>query len=149
MSTVTSTASTTIAAPPERVLAALADYKNVRPSILTDHYRDYRVIEGGEGEGTRVAWTLQATSRRSRTVEALVTVTPTSVIETDANSTMVTTWQVTPAGEGSQVNATTSWQGAGGVGGFFERLFAPRAMASIQSDVLSNLSRELSGTATG
>lgn len=149
MSTVTSTATVTIPASPQRVLAALSDYREMRPRILTDHYRDYRVAEGGDGDGTVAAWILQATSKRSRNVQATVTVADSTVTETDANSTMVTRWAVAPAGEGSQVTVTTSWQGAGGIGGFFERLFAPRALAGIQRDVLTNLARELSDTRTG
>lgn len=148
VSTVTSTATVTIPAPPERVLTALADYRQVRPRILTEHYRDYRVVEGGEGAGTVVGWILQATSKRSRNVLATVTVADSTVTETDGNSTMVTAWQVAPAGEGSRVTVTSSWQGASGIGGFFERLFAPRALAAIQRDVLTNLARELSDSGT-
>jgi hypothetical protein len=36
-----------------------------------------------------------------------------TVIEKDANSTMVTNWIVAPAGSGSSVTVKTSWQGAG------------------------------------
>lgn len=156
MSTVTSTATVTIPASPQRVLAALTDYRDVRPRILTEHYRDYRVVEGGNGAGTVVGWILQATSKRSRNVLATVAVSDSpvsdaplsdvTVTETDANSTLVTTYTVVPAGEGSRVTVATSWQGAGGIGGFFERLFAPRALAAIQGEVLGNLARELSAT---
>jgi hypothetical protein len=33
----------------------------------------------------------------------------------------------------------SSWEGAGGIGGFFERIFAPRALRRIQADVLERL----------
>ena len=33
----------------------------------------------------------------------------------------------------------TTWQGAGGIGGFFERTFAPRAMRAIYEDELKRL----------
>jgi hypothetical protein len=33
----------------------------------------------------------------------------------------------------------SSWEGAGGIGGFFERIFAPRALRRIQADVLKRL----------
>jgi hypothetical protein len=53
---------------------------------------------------------------------------------------MVTTWAVAAAGEGrSRVTVTTTWNGAGGIGGFFERTFAPRGLARIHSGVLENL----------
>ncbi len=51
-----------------------------------------------------------------------------SLVERDANSGMVTTWLVEPvAGNRSRVRATTTWGGAGGIGGLLERAFAPAA----------------------
>jgi hypothetical protein len=50
--------------------------------------------------------------------------------ESDERSSMVTTWVVTPEGPGYRVRVETRWQGAGGVGGLFERLFAPRLLAA-------------------
>jgi hypothetical protein len=37
------------------------------------------------------------------------------------------------------VRIRTTWQGAGGIGGFFERTFAPRAMRSLYADELRRL----------
>ena len=34
---------------------------------------------------------------------------------------------------------STSWNGAGGIGGFFEKMFAPRAMRAIYTDELDRL----------
>ena len=62
MGQVTASSSTTVDAPPERVLTALADYQNFRPRILSDHYTEYRVLEGGQGDGTVAEWRLQATA---------------------------------------------------------------------------------------
>ena len=59
--------------------------------------------------------------------------------ETDANSSLVTTFTVTPEAGASRVRIATSWQGAGGVGGFFERLFAPRVMRGIYPDQLERM----------
>jgi hypothetical protein len=56
---------------------------------------------------------------------------------------MVTTWRVTPAGEGkSRVVVTTVWDGAGGIGGFFERTFAPKGLGRIYDLVLDKLATE-------
>ena len=53
---------------------------------------------------------------------------------------MVSTWRLTQAGEGrSRVVVVTTWQGAGGVGGFFEKIFAPLGLRKIQDEVLANL----------
>jgi len=48
----------------------------------------------------------------------------------EANSSMVTTWTVSAADAGvSTVRARTTWTGASGIGGFFERTFAPNGLA--------------------
>src|SRR3954467_1245096 len=141
MAQVTARSTRTIEAPAERVRAALADYETVRPTILTEHYRDYRVEAGGTGAGTRVHWTLQATKKRVR--DQLVEVgvpAEDRIVERDTNSSMVTTWTVTPAGaDRSVVAVETTWNGAGGIGGFFERTFAPKGLQRIHDGVLSKL----------
>jgi hypothetical protein len=132
-----------ITAAPDTVIGALADYNDVRPAILPAHYRDYKVISGGNGDGTVVHWILQATEKRQRDVQATVSVTPDTVTERDANSTMVTTYTVAPSGSGSRVTTTTTWKGAGGIGGFFEKTFAPKGLNRIQAEVLGNLKKRL------
>lgn len=124
---------------------ALQDYATIRPRILTDEYREYRVLEGGEGDGTVAAWTLQATKKRSRDVIADVDVTSSGdVVERDRNSTLVTTWKAEALSDSTtMVTVETTWQGAGGIGGFFERTFAPNGLRAIQSRVLGRLADEL------
>lgn len=143
MAQVSASSSITITATPEQALDALTDYETMRPRILPQQYRDYQVLEGGQGDGTVANWTLQATEKRSRNVKASVSVSGTTVTERDANSSMVTTWEVTPAGTGSTITTTTEWKGAGGIGGFFERTFAPLGLRKIQEQTLANLQREL------
>lgn len=128
---------------PAATLAAVADYQNVRPKILSPQYSEYQVLQGGQGQGTLVKWKLQATKSRSRDVQASVDVAGHSVIEKDANSSMVINWTVAPAGPGSSVTVKTSWTGAGGVKGFFEKTFAPLGLKKIQGEVLANLKKEL------
>lgn len=125
------------------VLAAVADYQKVRPRILPAAYGDYRVIEGGQGQGTVAAWRLQATKSRVREVKVDVDVAGHAVIEKDANSTMVMNWTVAPAGPGCSVTLTTTWTGAGGVKGFFEGIFAPLGLKRIQGELLDNLKKEV------
>ncbi|MGO3326849.1 SRPBCC family protein [Gordonia sp. (in: high G+C Gram-positive bacteria)] len=143
MGQVTATTTAQIAAPAQTVFAALADYAQVRPTILPSNYRDYRVDEGGQGAGTVVHWILQATEKRSRDVLADITVAGDRITETDRNSTMVTTYTVTSVGDAAQVETTTSWQGAGGIGGFFEKTFAPKGLNRIQTELLGNLKSRL------
>jgi hypothetical protein len=147
MAQVTARTQRTIDAPAEQVRAALADYRTVRPTILTEHYRDYRVEAGGQGAGTRAHWLLQATKKRVR--DQLVEVStegPDRIVERDTNSSMVTTWSVTPAGPDRSVVAVEStWTGAGGIGGFFERTFAPKGLQRIHDAVLANLAGAVRG----
>ncbi|MCW0216277.1 MAG: SRPBCC family protein [Pseudonocardia sp.] len=143
MAQVTATAERTVPAPVDQVRAAVADYSVTRPAILTEQYRDYTVTTGGTGAGTTAEWTLQATKKRVRNVKVAVSQpSPDQVVETDANSSMVTTWTVAPAGEAaSTVTITTTWTGASGIGGFFEKTFAPKGLARIYGGVLDNLAR--------
>lgn len=143
MSKVTATTQTTVSAPPATTLAALADYRETRPAILTDRFTDYAVQSGGEGAGTVVHWKLHATEKRVRDVLADVTTDASGVTETDRNSSLVTRYAVTPDAAGSTVVVTTTWDGAGGIGGFFERTFAPRGLARIHDEVLANLAARL------
>ena len=92
-------------------------------------------------QGTVASWKLQATKSRVRDVKANVDVAGHTVIEKDANSSMVTNWTVAPAGPGSSVTVKTTWQGAGGIGGFFEKTFAPLGLKKIQAEVLDNLKK--------
>ena len=143
MGQVSASSSVLINAEPAAVLAAVADYQNVRPKILSSHFSDYQVLQGGHGQGTVARWKLQATKSRVRDVQASVDVAGHAVIEKDTNSTMVNNWTVAPAGTGATVTLRTSWNGAGGVKGFFEKTFAPLGLKKIQAEVLENLKSEV------
>ncbi|MFJ8110649.1 SRPBCC family protein [Streptomyces sp. NPDC096132] len=145
MAQVEATTERVVAANPDKVFDTLADYSGTRANLLPEHFSEYEVREGGDGEGTLVHWKLQATSKRVR--DCLLEVTePTDgeLVEKDRNSSMVTVWRVTPAGEGrSRVVVTTTWQGAGGIGGFFERTFAPKGLGRIYDAILDKLAAEV------
>jgi hypothetical protein len=57
----------------------------------------------------------------------------------------VTNWTVAPAVPGSSVMVKTSRQGAGGVGGFFEKTLAPLRLRQIEGKVLENLRKQVEG----
>ena len=143
MGQVSATSTILINADPAATLAAVADYQNVRPKILSPQYSGYQVVKGGQGQGTVAKWKLQATKSRVRDIHADVDVAGHTVIEKDANSSMVTNWTVAPAGSGSSVADKTAWNGTGGVKGFFEKTFAPVGLRRIQGEVLANLKKEL------
>jgi hypothetical protein len=146
MGQVSASSTVLVNAEPDAVLTAVADYQTVRPKILSSQYSGYQVLEGGQGAGTVATWKLQATKSRVRDVKAFVDVAGHTVIEKDANSSMVTNWTVAPAGSGSTVTLKTSWKGAGGVGGFFEKTFAPLGLRKIQAEVLENLKKQVEGS---
>jgi hypothetical protein len=134
-----------IAARPDDVFDAIADYQETHPGLLPEQFTDYEVREGGDGEGTVVFFRFHATSRRVREVLADITEpSDNKLVETDRNSTLVTTYTVTPGErEGSaRVTIHTTWEGAGGIGGFFEKLFAPRALGGVYERILANLASE-------
>ena len=145
MSEVVATAERVVRAPAERVRAALADYAVTRPRILPEQFSGYRVESGGQGAGTRARWRFAATSKRVR--DQLVDVTEPAagtLVESDANSSMVTTWTVSPADAGaSTVRVRTTWNGAGGIGGFFERTFAPKGLRRVYDAMIERLDSEL------
>ncbi len=145
MSQVIATAEGIVRAPAEQVLRALADYDTVRPRVLPVQFSEYRVESGGQGAGTRVHWRFAATSKRVR--DQLLDVTepaPGTLVESDRNSSMVTTWTVLGSDAGtSTVRVRTTWDGAGGIGGFFERTFAPKGLRRVYADLLGRLDAEL------
>jgi hypothetical protein len=145
MSEVVATTERVVRAPAEQVRAALGDYEGVRRRSLTEQFSDYRVEAGGQGAGTRVHWRFAATSKRVRDQLMVVTEPTTeSLVESDANSSMVTTWTVLPADAGvSTVRVRTTWNGAGGIGGFFERIFAPKGLRRVYDQILERLEAEL------
>jgi hypothetical protein len=148
MSQVVATAEGVVRAPTEQVRVALADYEGTRRRVLTEQFSDYRVESGGQGAGTRVHWRFAATSKRVRDQLMVVTEpTPDTLVESDANSSMVTTWTVQPADAGgSTVRVRTTWNGAGGIGGFFERTFAPKGLRRTYDQLLERLNDEVATT---
>ncbi|MEU5832497.1 SRPBCC family protein [Streptomyces diacarni] len=146
MAQVEATTQREIAAEPEKVFDALADYNGTRSEVLPEQFSEYEVREGGDGEGTVVHWKLQATSKRVR--DCLLEVGEPAdgeLVEKDRNSSMVTTWRVTPGARtnSARVTVTSVWNGAGGIGGFFEKTFAPKGLARIYDDLLARLASKV------
>ena len=81
MGQVSASSTILIYATPAAALDAIADYRTVRPKILSPHYSDYAVLRGGQGRGTVASWTLQATKSRTRQVRAEVDVARHTVME--------------------------------------------------------------------
>jgi uncharacterized protein YndB with AHSA1/START domain len=130
-----------VGAPPADVYRYIADMVNHHPNFLPPAFSDFQVVSGGTGAGTVTTFRLTAGGRtRDFRMTATEPEPGRRLVETDANSSSVTTFTVEPAAAGaSMVTIRTEWQGASGIGGFFERMFAPRVMRSIYADELQRL----------
>ncbi len=148
MRTVTATAARTLDAPADVVYRCLSDFREHHHRFLPPAFSDYRVEEGGTGEGSVVSFTVTAGGRSRPYRMRVVVPTPGRVLEErDTGSSLVTTFTLTPEGDRTQLRIQTTWNGAGGVGGFFERMFAPAALTRIYDDELVRLDTYLRGLA--
>jgi len=144
MGRVTARASRQVDAPPDRVAAFLRDYRTGRARILTDNYSAYRVEAGGDGPGTVIAYHFAA-GGRERDYRLRVEEAAGALRERDELSSFVSTWTVAPAAAGSSVTLEGSWDGASGIAGIFEGLFAPLTLRRIYGQILSRLESALQG----
>lgn len=127
-------------APAEVVYGYIADMREHHPKFLPAQFSGFEVESGGVGAGTVTRFTVTAGGRKRDYRMGIDEPDPGRVLtETDANSTLVTTYTVTPAGENSLVEIQTTWKGASGIGGFFERTFAPRAVERMYAEALNRL----------
>ncbi len=134
------TAKREVGAPVESVYNYLSNMREHHPNFLPPAFSDFAVETGGVGAGTIVRFKVHAGGRTREYRMHVTEPEPGRVlVETDLNSSLVTTFAVEPSGAGSVVKITTGWQGAGGIGGFFERLFAPATMRRIYLDELERL----------
>jgi hypothetical protein len=129
-----------VAAPAETVYGYIADMREHHPHFLPPAFSDYHVESGGIGAGTVTRFKVTAGGRTREYLTTVAEPDPGRVLtESDAHSSMVTTFTVSPRGDASLVQISSAWDGAGGVGGFFERTFAPRVMHGIYADEIKRL----------
>lgn len=131
-----------VGAPADLTYRLIADDAHHK-QFLPDGFSDFRTLEGGVGRGTLHSFTLTAGKRVREYVMRVDEPDPGRVItESDQNSSLVTSFTVTPDGAGAcRVLIATEWDGASGVGGFFERTFAPKVMRRMYADELARLDR--------
>ena len=129
-----------VGAPAPLTYRLIADDEHHR-HILPAGFSDFEVLEGGVGAGTLHRFKVTAGGRVREYVMRVDEPEPGRVItETDQNSSLMTTFTVTPAGEDAcAVKIETSWNGAGGIGGVFERTFAPKVMRKMYAEELAKL----------
>lgn len=140
MGTIAATAERAVGAPPATVYGCLADFAQHHHRFLPPAFSAFEVEAGGVGAGTVVRFVLTAGGRRRPYRMEVAEPEPGRVLtESDSGSSLVTTFTVTPEGDGCRVGITSAWDGAGGVGGLFERLFAPGTLRRIYADELERL----------
>jgi Polyketide cyclase / dehydrase and lipid transport len=129
-------------------IADMHDHARFLPPAFTE----FVIESGGVGSGTITRFKVTAGGRTREYRMKVSEPEPGRILtESDTNSSLATTFTVTPDGDKSRVRISTSWDGAGGIGGIFERLFAPRVMRGIYTDELERLNtyvRQRPGEAT-
>jgi Polyketide cyclase / dehydrase and lipid transport len=131
-----------IGSPADHVYRLIADFDRHHRRFLPPAFTGFRVEEGGVGAGTVHSFRMTLGGRVRNFRMRVEEPDPGRVLtESDQGSAMVTTWIVAPEGPGCRVRVETRWQGAGGVGGLFERLFAPRVLRRLYADELERLDR--------
>lgn len=150
MGTIHVSAERAVDAPAETVYGYLADMHEHHPRFLPPAFSDFKVEFGGVGAGTITRFKVTAGGRSREYRMQVAEPEPGRVLtESDTNSSLVTTFTVTPENAASRVRISTTWEGAGGIGGFFERLFAPRVMRGIYVDELERLNAYARDPAAG
>lgn len=112
METYEVTVSALIDAPAELVYAILADYRAGHPHILPKAYfPSLEVEEGGVGAGTRIRFQMRAFGKTQTTRADVTEPEPGRVLrETIPTDGIVTTFTVSPAGDGWQAETTIATQ---------------------------------------
>src|SRR6266851_3275120 len=140
MATILVSAEHTVDAPADAVYSYLSDMREHHPRFLPPAFSDFQVESGGVGAGTITRFTVRAGGRTRQYRMQVAEPEPGRVLtESDTSSSLVTKTTVTPQGGASLVQISTTWEGAAGIGGFFERVFAPRVMRGIYADELERL----------
>ena len=130
----------TVGAPADTVYGYVADMREHHPHFLPPAFSGFRVESGGVGAGTVTRFKVTAGGRTREYQMTVAEPEPGRILtESDTGSSLVTTTTVSPQGGASLVQISTAWDGAGGIGGLFERMFAPRVMRAIYADELKRL----------
>ena len=139
MAEIVATESGTVPAPAPRVYGILADYREGHPSILPPAwFRNLRVLEGGYGAGTRIAFEMRALGATHRITARIDEPEPgRRLVETAEETGGVTEFLVEPIddGRGSRVTITTRYV-RGGLAGWLERRLVPRLLHRVYAEEL-------------
>ncbi len=132
-----------IDAPPARVYAIIADYRNHHPHILPKPYFvKLEITKGGQGAGTEFVADMNIYGSKRTFRMTVSEPEPGRVIaETDAKLGTHTTFTVDPLEDGtkSKVTIATTSRTSAGLGSWLERLTTPMIMRKIYREELQQL----------
>lgn len=118
MATIHIFAERTVDASAETVYGYLADMRQHHPRFLPPAFSEFEVESGGMGHGTITRFKVTAGGRTREYRMMVAEPEPGRVLtESDMNSSLVTTFTVTPQDAASRVQISTTWESAGGIGG--------------------------------
>ncbi len=141
MSTLQISAEDDIDAPPDRVYRILADYRQHHPRIVPEQIFDLTVEQGGVGAGTVIRYKAKIAGRTSETRQRIEEPEPGRVLtEHDLTRDMVTTFTVSPSGNGSHVRISTEIE-TRGLRGVVERWLLPRIFPPMYREEIANIER--------
>jgi Polyketide cyclase / dehydrase and lipid transport len=130
----------TVDAPAHTVYRYIADMREHHPRFLPPAFSDFRVESGGVGASTVTRYKLTAGGRTREYRTKIAEPEPGRVLtESDTGPSAITTFTVSPQGAASLVQISSAWDGAGGIGGLLERIFAPKVLRAIYTDELKRL----------
>jgi polyketide cyclase/dehydrase/lipid transport protein len=133
----------TIGAPPSRVYAVIADYRQHHPRIVPpEYFRKLEVVAGGVGAGTRtrVQMRLLGTSREFEHV--ITEPEPGRVlVESDVDGSNATTFTVDPgdSSESTHLTITTELVARPGISGVLERLLSSLMLRRVYRKEIARL----------
>jgi hypothetical protein len=128
-----------------RVWALLRDYRVARPRLLTEHFSDYAIHERGEGTGTVIEYRLRISRHERRHVVAVQEPVPGRMLREQARgSALVSTWTLTPGGEGERtvVRLAVALREPQ-INGWLTRMRAQRALHRLGGQLLKHLDADL------
>ena len=150
MAKLSAEASDMIDAPADKIYAVLRDYNVEHPRILPkEHFRDFVVESGGQGEGTVYHFNMVSGGRKTPTRMAVSEPEPGRVLVERSlapGSDLVTHFILTPAGGGkTRLKITTDWTASRGLMGLVERLLYPPTLRRIYKKELRQIQDYMRG----
>lgn len=150
MKNYTVTETSLINADAAQVYAVLADYHNGHPQILPKKYfSSLRVEEGGHGAGTKLRFTMHAPGKTQDFHVAITELIPgRTLVETELDSGVVTTFTILPLDDGHscRVTISTELKAREGMVGVIEKSFTSMFLRRVYAQELELLSQVVTGS---